>query len=270
MKLLVRILFKGVYNYLKNPNQRKFMWLVFRYGDKKRFIRKSITFNKFRLIVPDSLSFIWQYKEIFVEESYKFLTKSNAPLIVDCGANIGVSICYFKWLFPNANILAFESNVEISEILKENIEKNQLNNIQVFNKAVWINDEGVEMTSNLADNSSVFGIGKKDKIPSVRLKSILQDEKRNIDLLKIDIEGAEVEVIKDCSDYLEKVNHIFIEYHSFLNNRQELDEILLILRNKNFRYFIKPVNDRLIPFINKTNKNYPQCDLQLNIYAYKL
>ena len=87
--------------------------------------------------------------------------------------------------------------------------------------------------------------------------------------LKIDIEGAEIEVIKDCAENLDKVCNIFIEYHSFIGTRQLLDEILLILVDKNFRFFIKPVNDRIQPFINRTNKNYPQCDLQLNIFAYK-
>ena len=220
MKLLFKILFKGIYHYLTKPNQRKFIWLVFRYGDIKRHVRKTIKFNNFKAIVPDCLSFLWQYKEIFVDESYKFSSNSAKPLIIDCGANIGISVFYFKHLFPNADILAFESNYKISELLKENIITNQLSNVQVINKAVWINDDGIEMTSDLADNSSVFGVGEKDNVPSIRLRTVLQNEKRKIDLLKIDIEGAEIEVIKDCADNLDKVCNIFIEYHSFIGTRQ--------------------------------------------------
>ena len=89
-------------------------------------------------------------------------------------------------------------------------------------------------------------------------------------MLKIDIEGAEIEVIKDCRDVLNKANNIFIEFHSFINRRQELDVILQILSANNFRYFMKQPMDRKIPFINKTNKNYPEIDLQLNIFAYKI
>jgi uncharacterized protein YfeS len=39
--------------------------------------------------VPDALSFIWQFKEIFVEEYYRFEAKSESPVIYDCGANVG-------------------------------------------------------------------------------------------------------------------------------------------------------------------------------------
>ena len=184
MKLLFKILFKGIFHYLTKPNQRTFLWLVFRYGNVQRHVKKLIRFNHYKAIVPDCLSFLWQYKEIFVDESYKFLSKSARPLIIDCGANIGISIFYFKHLLPNADILAFESNYIISELLKENIISNQLSNVQVINKAVWINDNGIDMTADLADNSSVYGVGQKDKVPSVRLKTVLQNEKRKIDLFK--------------------------------------------------------------------------------------
>ncbi len=138
----------------------------------------------------------------------------------------------------------------------------------MHNKAVWINEGGVEISVGLADNSSIFGLGQKIKIPSVNLKSILEDES-NIDFLKIDIEGAEKDVLNSCGSLIRKVSNIFIEYHSFIDKKQELDDILMILSQNDFRYFIKPVNDRLQPFLNKTNKNSPEFDLQLNIYAYK-
>jgi hypothetical protein len=89
-------------------------------------------------------------------------------------------------------------------------------------------------------------------------------------MLKIDIEGAEYDVLKDCSSSLDKVKNIFIEYHSYVNCVQKLSEILEILEKNNFRYFIKPVNDREKPLINRKNKFNPNMDLQLNIYGYKI
>jgi hypothetical protein len=91
----------------------------------------------------------------------------------------------------------------------------------------------------------------------------------NIDFFKMDIEGAEVEVIKDCDYYLNKIQHIFIEYHSFVNSEQQLDVLLNILTKNGFRYFIKPEADRRMPYINRINKNFTDVDLQLNIFAYK-
>ncbi len=104
---------------------------------------------------------------------------------------------------------------------------------------------------------------------SLRLKDLIDNEEK-INMLKIDIEGAEIDVIKDCKESLDKVENIFIEFHSFINKPQELDVILKILSENNFRYFIKQPVDRNIPFIIKTNKNYPEMDLQLNIFAYKI
>ena len=268
MKLLFKIFFRGLFLFLKYPNQRRFMWLVFRYGDVARFKIKTIKINDFTIVVPDCLSFLWQYKEIFVEESYKFKSKERVSTIIDCGANIGLGLLYYRRNYPDSRIIAFEANPDISRILQENIDTNQLRDVEVHNQAVWINNDGVEISVGKADNSSIFGSGQKVKIPSVTLSSILERE-QIIDFLKIDIEGAEKDVINSCGNLLRKVSNIFIEYHSFIDKKQELDNILSILTQNNFRYFIKPVNDRLQPFLNKTNKNSPEFDLQLNIYAYK-
>jgi FkbM family methyltransferase len=43
------------------------------------------------------------------------------PVIIDCGGNIGLSVLYFKYLFPNSVITVFEPSPPVFEILKENI-----------------------------------------------------------------------------------------------------------------------------------------------------
>ena len=86
-----------------------------------------------------------------------------------------------------------------------------------------------------------------------------------VDLLKIDIEGAEYEVIKDCRRELDDVKNIFIEYHSWNNSSQRLSEILKILEENSYRYYIDGVCGRQSPFVNQgDDKNM---DLQLNIYC---
>ncbi len=121
MKLLFKIIFKGIYLFLKFPNQRRFIWLVFRYGDVARFKLKTIRINDFTILVTDCLSFLWQYKEIFVEESYKFKSKKRDSTIIDCGANIGLDLLYYKIHYPDSKIIAFEANPDISRILQQNI-----------------------------------------------------------------------------------------------------------------------------------------------------
>ena len=86
-------------------------------------------------------------------------------------------------------------------------------------------------------------------------------------MLKMDIEGAEVDVLLDCQGCISKVKNLFVEYHSWKDQRQRLDEILFLLSRNGFRYFIKPVSDRKHPFLDRGKE--PCIDLQLNIFAYR-
>ncbi|HVO72422.1 MAG TPA: FkbM family methyltransferase, partial [Ignavibacteriaceae bacterium] len=258
--------FKDFYHFLKEKNGREFLKLVFKFGNKPRYQKQNIKFLSYNLTVPDSLSFIWQFKEIFVDESYKFVSNNDRPVIYDCGANVGTSCIYFKKLYPDARIKAFEADPMIADILLQNLKDFQ--NIEVIKKAVWINDDGLEISQEGADAASIYMNKNKIKVASINLNKMLEAED-HIDMLKIDIEGAESEVVKSCRENLHKAESIFIEYHSFLNYEQDLGAILNSLKENGFRYFIKQPADRRIPFINRTNKNYPEMDLQLNIFAYK-
>ena len=268
MKVFLERSFNGFYKFIKNPNERKFVFYSIIYGSKNRYREKKINFLNYKIQVPDALSFIWQFKEIFVDESYKFESELTEPVIYDCGSNIGLSCIYFKRIFPGAIIKAFEADLNISKYLKENLNANGLNDVEVIDKAVWVNDGGVELNIEGADGSSIYVEGKKQKVGSIRLKDLLDSESR-IDMLKMDIEGAENDVILDCGNSLKIVNNIFIEYHSYTNSQQKLSELLNVLEQNNFRYFIRNDSNRNMPLINKTNKSNPAMDLQLNIFGYK-
>lgn len=268
MRLLSKLLFRGIYNYIRNPEEREFIRLVGRYGDDSRYHLQHISFLNYQMQVPDSLSFIWQFKDIFADNNYKFGSKNKNPLIYDCGANIGLSCLYFKRLFPGCSIKAFEADPGIAQVLQNNMNRNGITGVEVISKAVWIDNNGIDIALEGADAASIHSAGKKTRVESVRLKDLIEPE-ANIDMIKMDIEGAEIDVIRDCRSSLQNVKNFFIEYHSYLNDKQYLDEILAILKENNFRYFIKQAADRVQPFINRTNKNFPEMDLQLNIYAYK-
>jgi len=269
MHLFFQLTFMGLHNFITNPRQRTFMKLAFLFGGKERYKKGKINFEGFKFIVPDYKSFLWQYKEIFADESYKFNSGSEEPVIFDCGANVGTSCAYFKKIYPYSIIKAFEPDPILANYLKSNIQNNNLNNIEVIDKAVWVNDIGIELNIEGADGSSIYTEGEKQKVGSIRLKDLLDTESR-IDMLKMDIEGAENDVILDCGNSLKIVNNIFIEYHSYTNSQQKLSELLNVLEQNNFRCFIRNDSSRNMPLINKTNKSNPAMDLQLNIFGYKL
>ena len=238
MKLFFKYLLKDHYHNLRTKKSREFLKLLFLYGDRPRYKMHNIRYLGFNMEVPDTLSFIWQYKEIFADESYKFQSDSQNPIIYDCGANIGVSCLYFSRSYPNSKIKAFEADPNIAKILRENLSDNNVKNVEIIDKAVWINSDGVEISLEGADGASIYSKNNVTKVPSIRLRDLIENEKK-IDMLKIDIEGAEYDVLLDCKDTLGKVENIFIEYHSFANSNQNLSEILIYTRKKSFSIFYK-------------------------------
>jgi len=267
MKSLFKNMIRPLYQYIKDKNQREFYKLYDKWGTYPRFKEeKNVRFLNYIFDVPDLPSFIWQFKEIFVDEIYNFETIETEPVIYDCGANIGMSIIHFKKLYPNSRIKAFEADPIIKGYLQNNLKRNNINDVEVINSAAWIDYNGVEFSIEGADGGSIYGNANKIKVPSIRLKDFIEKEIR-IDMLKVDIEGSEYEVLNDCKDSLSCVKNIFIEYHSWNNNNQRLSEILSILENNGFRYYIENVTKRTCPFINRAEQN--PMDLQLNIFGYK-
>lgn len=267
MKLLFINVLEEIYRYFFYARHREFYRLHDKYAKKTRYqYTPNVKFLGYTIDVPDLLSFVWQFKEIYVAEIYKFDFENQAPTILDCGANIGLSCLYFKELFPNAMIKAFEADPDIAKTLKVNLERNNAQDIEIINKAVWTHDQGIEFSVDGADGGSINSSGNKIKIPSIRLKEYLKAVDQ-ISLLKIDIEGAEYEVLKDCANELSHVKNIFIEYHSWNSTEQRLSEILEILETNGFRYYIEDIAKRKHPFLNKSESS--NMDLQLNIFGYK-
>lgn len=265
--LLFRFIFKSLYQILFTKQGRTFAYLLFFYGKKKRYQPCKINFWGYSFQIPDAQSFVYQFKEIFLEQYYYFQTDKKKPLIYDCGSNVGLSVLYFKKKYPQAYIKSFEADKNIAHFLEKNLIENKVNeNISIIQKAVWIDENGIEMYLEGADAGSVVGNGEKKWTESIRLKNLLAQEKE-IDMLKMDIEGAETQVIKDCADELYKCKNIFIEYHDYQGFSQSLSEILLILEKNNFRYFLKNEQTRKLPFIYQSPEN--QMDLQVNIFAVR-
>lgn len=267
MRNLIINVVKPLYHFVKNKNEREFYRLRDKWSGKTRYkITEGVKFLNYTVNVPDLESFIWQFKDIFVDNIFELNAGKEIPVIYDCGANIGMSCLYFKKMAPKASIKAFEPDQYISGFLKKNLIQNGFNDIEIIEKAVWINNNGVSFNSDGADGGSILGEGNKIDLESIRLRDLLMAEE-NIDLLKMDIEGAEFEVILDCQDHLSRVQNIFIEYHSWNNSSQNLSKILNVLEKNNFRYYIEDLHKRKIPFVNKASNQI--MDLQLNIFGYK-
>jgi len=174
---------------------------------------------------------------------------------------------------PGARIIAFEADKNIfdSELIPNLSIKGEVpKNIECFNKAVWVDDAGISFFPKGNLSGTCVSPGQHEefnpvRVESVRLKSILQKQSK-IDFLKLDIEGAEVDVVKDCADELNRVDRLFIEYHSFRGEKQDLSEILAVLEFYGFRYRIAEDYNPSGQYWNYCD-NGNEMDCQLKIFA---
>lgn len=225
---------------------------------------KKYSLDKYDIYFKSGNELIHGLQEIFDDEHYKFTADSANPYIIDCGSNIGLSVLYFKRLFPQARITAFEPDSENFKLLKENTQS--LTDTKIFQKAVW-NETKTLLFESSGTMSSSISIEKNKGMPveAIRLKDLLIEK---VDFLKIDIEGAEYAILIDCKDCLYFAENIFIEYHGSFNQVNELHEIFTILINNGFQFYIKEAaNVYLTPFYRENNK--PIFDIQLNIFCFK-
>ena len=180
------------------------------------------------------------YRQIFVEGVYDFDTREEAPVIIDCGANIGMGTLRMKQRHPKARVFAFEPDPEFAEIFERNVKSAGLSDVALTRAAVWTSAGSLRFKQDggLAGQLSFEAEEQGIEVPTVRLRDWLAEP---VDFLKIDIEGAELAVLRDCADLLGNVRRLFVESHTFAGREQDLDEILRILRAAGFRYWIGTV-----------------------------
>jgi FkbM family methyltransferase len=234
-----------------------------------RYTRGTIKFDQKKIEYLDSASLLFIYDEIFNKQIYNFKTVSQTPIIIDAGANIGMSLIYFKMKFPNAKITAFEPDEEVFNVLKNNVASFEFKEVELVKKGLWKEVTVLTFNSEGADAGRISDKNENGKVIKIETSLLSNYLKSNtIDLLKIDIEGAEFEVLNECKAYLKNVNNIFIEYHSFSGQEQFLPELLGVLKSAGFRLNINaPGLTSMSPFM-KLNE-YNGMDMQLNIYGMR-
>jgi FkbM family methyltransferase len=222
----------------------------------------------FKIHFTNPQEFLHALKEIFVEQCYHQKLPDNA-LIIDCGSNIGISILYLKKIAPNSRIIAFEPDESNFMILEKNINVNQLHKIELHKAAVWTENTTLSfrVTGSMGSTIDQEKHDTSVKVQALRLKDFLQQK---VDFLKIDIEGAEFEVLKDIAPDLHNVQTLFLEYHGTYQQNGELLQILNIVQQAGFKFYIKEAASIYdSPFINEKNGAWGY-DVQLNIFCHRI
>lgn len=191
------------------------------------------------------------FTEIFFKETY-FLSPTQEPIrVIDCGANIGMSLLYIKIRAPHARVQCFEPNPAARAVLEKNIAANNWGDeVQVFPYALGKEKGSADFFVEENEATSSGGsIGHHTKNKNRSLNSYTVDVDTlshyindTIDLLKIDIEGPEFDVLEELKTQkkLQQVGAIQLEYHyipGFFT--RPLSELLLILESEGFHTFVE-------------------------------
>ena len=183
------------------------------------------------------------YREVFAEREYWFTTDNTRPVILDCGSNIGMAILFFKALYPDARITAFEPAPWACAAIEDTIQANELRDVTLHNAALAETEGTLELFHDPSHpGSAVMSVfrermpGETVRVPAVRLSNYVTGP---VDFLKLDVEGSELPVLRDlvASGTLGQISQMVIEFHHHMSPTVDnLSECLSILESNGFGY----------------------------------
>lgn len=167
------------------------------------------------------------FKQVFVDREYvNDALPGFAEYIVDLGANVGLSTAFFATRYPQAHIVAVEPDGDNFELLRANTAQFGVR-VSVQQAAIWHKDGSVRLEARDASGARVesWAVQVRDdngshqyedqaRVESLSMQSLLKRHGYpRIDILKVDIEGAELELFGHALDWLESVQLLIIETH---------------------------------------------------------
>lgn len=179
------------------------------------------------------------FRQVLVDEGYFFEPSAQPKLIIDAGANVGYASVYFANRFPAAAIIAIEPDTDNFHLLLRNTAAYP--KVRCLRAGLWSKDCFLKI-SNPDASACAFRVEEtmnpENAIPAVTLTTLLESSGFDrIDILKLDIEGAEKELFSahNSAAWVDRTDLIMIELHDFLVPGCET-AMLQAVRDSPFRF----------------------------------
>lgn len=208
----------GPINFVRNLNIKRTMSQM---KDKRPCLLRS-RYAKFPIQCRANTSDIAVFTQIFIELEYSCLKHvKDANLIVDCGANIGCSSAYFLSRFKSSRLVAVEPDPGNFEQLKLNM-KPYGDRCTAINSGLWSHATRLKMATPTFRDGQEWSRQVEEcagTVPNsfgaIDVGTLLRKSgKSRIDILKIDIEGAEAVVFsRNFEHWLDRVDNLVVELH---------------------------------------------------------
>jgi FkbM family methyltransferase len=173
---------------------------------------------QFRVLARSGTSDFAVFDQIFVENEYSQLDRlKNVRFVIDCGANVGYSSTYFLSTHPQSFVIAVEPDGDNFDILTRNLRPYGKRS-RAVQAAVWPDHEWLRFKDRgQRGNEWSYSVEQADQesgVKSVTIPDLIEMSGFNrISILKIDIEGAELNLFKSNIEWLELVDNLVIELH---------------------------------------------------------
>lgn len=170
-------------------------------GSPPLFYRKGATDQGVMLA-----AFHYQYQDVNIN-------CKNSPVIFDLGANVGYCSRFYLEKYPKASIVAVELEINNYNMLLKNLEP--FSNFVCYHAGIWYKDGKITLTGTIEDSFHIIESENEAKnVDSICMESLfIKTSIKYVDLVKMDIEGAERQLFSYNLDWLERVGCICLEYH---------------------------------------------------------
>lgn len=190
-----------------------------------------------RILAPRNAAGV--FLEIFQDEVYERVWKpKEGDVVLDIGAYVGMfTVKAAKLVGETGKVIAIEPSPENYELLAQNCEG--LDNVVLVKKAImsWTGPGRLYYSKSAAANSLVTRWKRHIEVETITLDSLIEELGLDkVDIIKIDAEGAELEVLTGAYKALAKGTRLVIAaYHTAPNGKAEIAQVDAALRRVNYR-----------------------------------
>jgi FkbM family methyltransferase len=216
LQFLIKI--NTLLSYLINCGLSDGLKLFFLKANKERDYKVQLKSLKYPFFIRGNTSDRLVASQVFYTKDYDISTNFKPKVIIDCGANIGLASLYFKSKYPESTVIAIEPEINNFNLLVKNMAN--YSNFTAVNKGIWSESCHLEIISgedNLPWSFQVKQIEEQtdSSVEAISLLDIIKKyDLKEIDILKIDIQGAEENLFeKNAEKWLPYVKIIIIELH---------------------------------------------------------
>jgi FkbM family methyltransferase len=198
------------------------------------------------------------YLNTFIKYAGNDYLPGEGDIVIDVGAGVGEeTLTMANLVGGSGHVYAVEANPKTFEVLRYICEKNDLKNVTVLNIAIS-DTEGhisIEDDDNYGVQNSIHGATTSNglNVPAVSLDTFIQQNSiTRVDFLKVNIEGAEKQLLQGIHTSFNKIKRMAISCHDFRFNSGEseyfktFDFVVSVLKQNGFQIKVRKTGDEVV------------------------